>query len=87
MTVLTERGHRKRRLWLIAFLAIVAVCLVWVPGSFAAPDVEELIWDLQVIPLDGQDAIGFTLVSLEGKKISLSGLHGRAVLLYFWATW
>lgn len=29
----------------------------------------------------------FTLVSLDGKQMSLSDLRGKAVLLNFWATW
>jgi cytochrome c-type biogenesis protein len=29
----------------------------------------------------------FTLESLDGKQVSLSGLRGKAVLLNFWATW
>ena len=29
----------------------------------------------------------FTLESLDGKNITLSDLHGKAVLLNFWATW
>lgn len=37
--------------------------------------------------LKGKAAPGFTLTSLDGKKVSLSDYKGHAVLLNFWATW
>jgi thiol-disulfide isomerase/thioredoxin len=37
--------------------------------------------------LDGKAAPAFSLVSLDGKKVSLSDYKGRAVLVNFWATW
>lgn len=37
--------------------------------------------------MSGKPAPGFTLVSLDGKKVSLSDYKGRAVLVNFWATW
>ena len=37
--------------------------------------------------LQGQTAPDFTLASLDGKPLTLSGLRGKAVLLNFWATW
>lgn len=29
----------------------------------------------------------FVLEDLRGRPVSLGGLRGRAVVLYFWATW
>jgi peroxiredoxin len=37
--------------------------------------------------LPGKEAPNFTLTSLDGKKVTLSDLRGKAVLLNFWATW
>jgi len=69
---------------LLGVLALAVLGLL--PGGTAAADLEDLLWDLQVVPLDGQ-AAGFTLENLEGTKISLGSFRGRALLLYFWATW
>jgi thiol-disulfide isomerase/thioredoxin len=38
-------------------------------------------------PLKGKHAPSFTLVDLNGKKVSLADYKGKAVLLNFWATW
>ena len=37
--------------------------------------------------LRGKAAPAFTLVTLEGKKVSLADYKGRPVLVNFWATW
>jgi peroxiredoxin len=37
--------------------------------------------------LRGKPAPDFTLTSLDGQKISLADLKGKAVLVNFWATW
>jgi thiol-disulfide isomerase/thioredoxin len=37
--------------------------------------------------LRGKAAPSFTLVTLEGKKVSLADYKGRPVLVNFWATW
>ena len=50
-------------------------------------DLEERLWDLYIVPLDPEPAPAFTLEELAGKPVSLSDWRGRAVLLYFWATW
>ena len=53
-----------------------------VPGSAAAPTEGD---DLP--KLTGKPAPAFTLVTLEGKKVSLSDYKGKSVLVNFWATW
>src|SRR4051812_27247609 len=35
----------------------------------------------------GKPAPDFTLQTLDGKKLTLSDLRGKAVVLNFWATW
>lgn len=37
--------------------------------------------------LQGKSAPDFSLASLDGKTVTLSQFHGKAVLLNFWATW
>ncbi len=52
-----------------------------------ADTVDDLLFDLQLEPLDGQPSHQFTLPGMDGKPVSLSAFTGRVVLLYFWATW
>ncbi len=37
--------------------------------------------------LEGKPAPGFTLIDLDGKKVSLADFRGKPVLIDFWATW
>ncbi len=50
------------------------------PGGAQGTDGPEL-------NLRGKAAPGFSLTTLEGKKVSLSDYKGRPVLVNFWATW
>jgi thiol-disulfide isomerase/thioredoxin len=43
--------------------------------------------DEEEVNLRGKAAPAFTLVDLEGKKVSLAELKGHPVLVNFWATW
>lgn len=43
--------------------------------------------DDDVPDLRGKQAAGFTLATLEGKKVSLADYKGRPVMVNFWATW
>jgi len=53
----------------------------------AAGSLDDLLMDLQLVPLDGQRPRPFALESLDGRRIALADLAGRPALLYFWATW
>jgi cytochrome oxidase Cu insertion factor (SCO1/SenC/PrrC family) len=53
----------------------------------AAGSLDDLLMDLQLVPLDGRPAKAFTLESLDGKRVALADVAGRPALLYFWATW
>ena len=52
-----------------------------------AESLDDLMMDLQLIPLDGQAPKPFSLESLDGRRVALADLAGRPALLYFWATW
>lgn len=69
-------------------LALLASLMV---ASTAAPstgeDLEDRLWDLHIAPLNAAPAPAFSLESLAKERVTLSDLRGRAVLLYFWATW
>jgi len=54
------------------------------PGAGAGSAGETTAQD---IPLKGKPAPAFTLVNLEGKKVSLADYKGRPVVVNFWATW
>ena len=71
-------------MWPVAALALVV--LLAAPGAPLAADVEDLLWDLQIVPLDGRPAPGFTLEALDSRKVALADFRGRVVLLYFWMT-
>jgi hypothetical protein len=71
----------------IAMLQALLLGLLLAATPSWSNDLEESLWDLHMVPLDTEPAPAFTLESLAGERISLSDLHGRAVLLYFWATW
>ncbi len=73
--------------WRVWGAVLLAGGLAWLPGAAATADLEDLLQDLQVVPLGGQDPPAFTLESLDGKKASLSDYRGKPVLLYFWASW
>src|SRR5271163_2956928 len=54
-------------------------------GSAAQPDSQSP--EAEATQMRGKVAPGFTLATLDGKKVSLSDYKGRPVLVNFWATW
>jgi hypothetical protein len=65
--------------------ALAAILLLTPPGC--ADMVDDLLFELQFIPLDGAPAPAFTLTDLGGRPVSLAAQQGKVVLLYFWTTW
>jgi thiol-disulfide isomerase/thioredoxin len=54
-------------------------------GSAAQTDSQSP--EAEAMQMRGKVAPGFTLATLDGKKVSLSDYKGRPVLVNFWATW
>jgi hypothetical protein len=52
-------------------------------GAFGS-DLDDLLAGFQVVPLGDRPAPPFRLEALAGPPVTLAGLRGRAVLLYFW---
>lgn len=69
-------------------MAAVLTCGMFPPTLEAASpeDLDPLLRSLSIRPWWG-DPPALTLPGLDGQRHALSELRGRAVLLYFWATW
>ncbi len=72
-----------RRSARLAVLAGGLVCLVATVAP-AGPDLDELLAQLQVVPMGDQVPPAFALPTLDGGQLALADLRGRAALLYFW---
>jgi thiol-disulfide isomerase/thioredoxin len=74
----------KRNPAALFFVAAVVAAMLFV-GFHAARRADSGASDS--LDIAGKPAPDFTLESLDGKNIQLSGYKGQAVLLNFWATW
>jgi len=70
----------------LIFVAIVVALLLFI-GFRAAKHPGAASSAGATLDPKGAPAPDFTLDSLDGKAVTLSGYHGQAVLLNFWATW
>ncbi len=59
----------------VLFLVVIAASLLGLLGMASRP------------PLVGSPAPEIALMDLQGQEVRLSDLHGKVVLLNFWATW
>ncbi|MBQ2033533.1 MAG: TlpA family protein disulfide reductase [Alistipes sp.] len=70
-----------------AYIALAAVVLFAVaPHSASAQDQSAEIAKTTLVKV-GDKAADFTVEMLDGKKVTLSKLKGKVVLVNFWATW
>ncbi len=75
-------------------IAVVSVSTIVLVAGLAAGEnptvsgsIEDLLMDLQIIPLDGPAPRSFVLDALDGTRFTLADLAGQPAFLYFWATW
>jgi len=74
----------------VALALGLALALSMAPAPTPAADkaLEDLMFDLQLVPMEGQVPPPLELERYsDGKKVSLAEHRGRPVMLYFWATW
>lgn len=70
--------------------ALLLATLIGLAAPAAATDkvLDDLMFDLQLVPLTGQTPPPFQLERFgDGKKVALADYRGQPVMLYFWATW
>ncbi len=88
---------RPAPLAVLGSVLLVGMLSLWLLGS-RSPDVsapretavlalDDLMGELQILPLGGQPAPAFALETLDGARLGLADLAGRPAFLYFWATW
>lgn len=71
-----------------AAVSLLAVVL-WAAAAVAQPATAPPAWEkMGVQPYQlPKPAPAFTLPSLDGRTVSLDDQKGKALLLFFWATW
>ena len=81
---------RRKLAALVAGLAVVSVMLSGAPSATPADkSLDDLLFDLQLVPLEGKTPPPFELERLgDGQKVDAGrASRARPLFLYFWATW
>jgi cytochrome oxidase Cu insertion factor (SCO1/SenC/PrrC family) len=71
-----------------AAASVLAVAL-WAAAAVAQPATAPAAWEKMGVQAyqPPKPAPAFTLPSLDGRTVSLDDQKGKALLLFFWATW
>lgn len=79
----------KRNLAILVVAVIVIAALLVIGSRISQRRIERARTTGQVVAghMDGQAAPDFELENVNGGKLSLSSLRGKAVVINFWATW
>ena len=78
---------RKTSLWLIVLAVVgglLAFCILACVGVQFYPRISEWLFAGQLVNAPAPD---FTLDTLDGQPVTLSGLRDKPVVINFWATW
>jgi cytochrome oxidase Cu insertion factor (SCO1/SenC/PrrC family) len=68
-------------------LIVLSVVVLGLVVGAQAKSLDDLMMDLNIVPLEPQAPPAFTVTTLDGDRLTLADVKGRAVLVYFWATW
>ena len=74
-------------LWWGLMALLLAAGTTWIGLSRVPVDLVAAVGGGPELPREGFTAPGLTLQTLDGETITLSDLHGQAVLINFWASW
>jgi len=79
----------KNNIAILGFAVLVIAAMLFIGSNIARKRQAEAArtGSLVVGQIVGKPAPDFTLQTLDGKKVTLSDLRGKAVVLNFWATW
>lgn len=77
----------KRRTWHWAMALLALFGVAWTALSRVDRAAQEGGTPPEVLPRKGYLAPDWALESLNGQRLTLSGLRGQVVILNFWATW
>lgn len=69
----------------LLFIPILVIGIAWLWSTFTQPG--ETVSGFLPAALPGSQAPDFTLRTLDGEIVTLSGLRGRPVLVNMWASW
>ena len=69
-------------------LALVTALLVLAGAAVAAArPIEGLMMDLNIAPMEPRTPPPLVVTTLDGARVTLADVRGKAALVYFWATW
>jgi cytochrome oxidase Cu insertion factor (SCO1/SenC/PrrC family) len=70
------------------FSLLIALVLAFAGSSVAAANaLEDRMMDLNIAPLEPATPPALVATTLDGARVTLADARGKAVLVYFWATW
>ena len=77
----------RKTAWLGLITLLLALGVTWIALSKVPAEIADARAGSSPRPRKGFAAPDFTLETLNGQTITLSGLQGRVVLINFWASW